>query len=299
VRSGICLLVAALVLTSCGRHGDARAVPVSKPGPPGGTAQVDLDFIPSQFPATSAEFENPRTFAWLQFVSGVEHAELRACMQHQGFSPDQLAFIDQQSGADAGALVDNVNFPDLARLASGSFGTSDSGPPVSNPADTSSPHVAPSEQAAFDAGLQACSAKVHQPFDPVDRALRPIQLAWASLTDKLPADPTVAAATVGWRACMHRGGVVTSSLTDFFGQVDALGLRLGAHPNETPQMQQMARLYGRCVTPLSQATDAARQRDRKQLLDRSATQLDAIQQQMSELVAALSARYGVRFASSR
>lgn len=291
------LLVVTLMSAACGstqRTGQIVAAPRQTSS--AAAAAVDIDFIPSLFPAAGAEFQNPKSFSWLQFVSGVQRASVYACMQKQGFTADEIAYLRATSNPPA--LVDNTQFPNVTMLESGSFGTSDSGPAVANPQDVSSPNVPASEQAAFQKGVQTCSIASAGPFDGVNRALQPIQQAWGEMTSKVDADPAVSSASAAWRGCMSHGGVSTSSLTDFFGQVDALSQRLGAHPNEQPPMEQMAKLYGRCIAPVAEAMDTVRLRDRKQLLDQYATQLDALQQQMNQLVTELSTRYGVKVTPS-
>ena len=74
----------------------------------------------------------------------------------------------------------------------------------------------------------------------------------------MTSDPTYVAAFAGRKACMADGGVHTTSPDDFFGQVDDLKRSDLGDAAKAARTEALAKLYGRCVEPLSHVMDAHR-----------------------------------------
>jgi hypothetical protein len=112
----------------------------------------------------------------------------------------------------------------------------------------------------------------------------------------LMTSPSVVTALSSWKECVGAAGVSVSTLESFFGYVDAAEQQSGApNPTQLPEIVHLAKIYGNCIEPVSTAMDAVRLRDRQQILDKYAPELDNIEKAMDQLVTKVSAQYGLKY----
>ena len=258
------------------------------------------DLLLTQFPATSAEYNSGATSAWGDFVLAIQGDITAACIERQGFS---RAAAQQSQRSPTGTVPpNNVQYPDLARLATGQTGTAVDVPtPGGSPAGldfAKNPAVPKDQQAAYEATAGRCSTESIKPFASFINALTPLQKAWSDMLAKLPSDPAVRSATDKWRACMARDGVEATTPQAFFASLDAMAAEQSRSQTLVKQ-PHLIKTYASCVKPLADAQDRVRTGYRKHLSDDFAPQIAELQTQMDTLVTSLSAKYGLQYGAKR
>jgi hypothetical protein len=252
------------------------------------------DFTPSLFTATSAEWRQINLTGWSSFLGDVQRVKTAECLVERGFSEADTAALRAPKAVSGGA--NNSQFPDVAMLQAGRFF------PPSAPSDRTWTGD-PARQAEFEATYDACAqltaplpgpggAKSKAPTETrgLLAGIVPLQDQWGQAIAGVATNPSVMAALDGWQNCMAQGGIVTSSLDDFFGQVDTKRID---EPDDSPEVQALATLYGHCIAPVADAMDTVRTATRSRFVTEHRSEVDAVQQQMNELATELSARYGV------
>lgn len=258
-------------------------------------ASANIDFIPSLFTATSKEYNSGLGSAWEDFVTSIVSRQSRLCMKAKGYPESELG-PNSINAPSQGSVPDNIQFPDITRLESGSFGQM---PGPSEPSPGSGFGSSDDQPSSWKHDLIACSNKAGAPFAAVTRKLAPLQKIWQSdmgyNDNNLMSRASVVKAMAGWRSCVGQDGVQVVTLDSFFGYVDQVEQK--SESTSSPEIRRLAELYGKCIGPVSRAMDAVRLSFRHQIVDQYAPQLVGIQSTMSKLVSRVAKHYGINYGS--
>ena len=279
-----CLTSTALALSSIWIGAAATASASSS------TNNISINFIPSLFTATVTEYLQGKGTVWGQFTGQIDRTKIVACLKSQGYTlPAELPSTKPHA-----IVPENVTFPDLKRLKSGSWG-SHVGPQVKTPNDMNS-GIPSTVLAAWQQDEVSCEQKATATFANITKERAPLTKIWGSDLEALKSQPTVVAADGKFVSCVAAAGVTVKSVTDFFSYVQTVGQHGPdpSNPTSEPGVQAAARLYGNCYGPVVEAMDAVRLRDRAQILDKYAPQLRQLQENMTAMVEKLSKEYGLK-----
>lgn len=267
-------IVVTLGLAGCSAGAPSGAGSSSHAGSNGAGTQ---DIIAALFPATSAEQNSPQWSSWHDFQHSVQAKSTNDCLGNDGFSGVQVP-----QSPTPGAVADNSQYPDVARLESGSFGPAPS--PARGQAGTGIPV---SDQAAYVAARSRCEHQADALFDPLYRLAKPLELDYGQSLAQVYASPQVRRAWSQWTTCVGAHGLSATTQDAFWGMVDAEQARGG------DGVAHLARVYGICVAPVAKVMDRLRLRARTVLLSQHALEVQQLTRVTARLAADLSRRYGV------
>lgn len=271
---------------------DGDAASVATPSG-AGVATVRLDSLDGLFTATSAEFNGP-TFAnsWFNYWLYASRVGVNRCLKSEG-SPYREPLIAQipVPGGSPGLMVNNSQFPDIAMLKSGTFGTGGSGAATSTTVPTSPPTTV--DGLAYAAAVNRCEQSVAGPYRSVNDRTRALVGQFNEGWDRgIDTDRNVAAARTTYGACMAARGITVAdgSVTDGSGTDDVFGLADEAtRQGDTARVAELAKAYGICFEPVSDAMDSYRlaertefYRDHRAALEKLAKDIDAAESRLSE-----------------
>lgn len=255
---------------------------------------VGIDSLDGLFVATSAEFNGP-TFAnsWLNFSTRAFRIGANRCLRAEGL-PARGG--DDLSAPRAGAMRDNTQFPDIEELKAGTFleGTSSPTPPSPTVGDQTAPTTTV-EDLSYAAAFGKCEKQAIAPYRQVVDDAHTYAGIWGQMWTKgTDRDPTVIAAKAGYVSCMAEKGITVTAdgsdgeLTDVFGLADE-----AQRNGDTARVAQLARAYGSCVEPVSEAMDDYRLAKRAEFYQRYGPQLQKLAVDIDRAETRLSAQYGI------
>lgn len=258
------------------------------------------DLIGFLMPATSAEFNDGTDMALGNFLTMASAHQDAACLRHKGWS-DRVAnyFAHRSDRTRHDVLMSNGDFPNVAMLETGTFGTVDNSQPTAAEVAMDTAIPKDRQDAAF-ADLRACeSQEPNPPFAMLHGATEAPVVAAVSnayhFEGGITTEPAYVAAFANWKSCMADGGVQTTSLDDFFGQVDNVQRSDLEDAAKASRTAELAKLYGHCVEPLSHVKDTYRLAARDRAVAKYQTQLDELLTQVNQEVVKLEAEYGMTY----
>ncbi len=265
-------------------------------GTPSTTAKtvVGIDSLDGLFVATSAEFNGPAfSNSWLNFSTRAFRIGTNRCLQAEGL-PARGG--DDLSAPRAGAMRNNTQFPDIEKLGAGTFldGTSSSTPPSPTVGAQSAPTTTVDEL-SYAAAYDKCENRAIAPYRQVVDDAHTYAGVWGQMWTKgINRDPNVVAAKAGYVSCMAEKGITVTvdgsngELTDVFGLADE-----AQRNGDTARVGQLARAYGSCVEPVSEAMDDYRLAERAEFYQRYGTQLQQLAVDIDRAETRLSVEYGI------
>lgn len=239
--AGIIALLFALLLTGCG----ARASRPDSPLPRASTS-LGLELLDEEFPATGPQYA---AGAWLvALVHNLEDAAVARCMSARGY-PGNAPISASAIARDVAVIgVDNVQFPDLARMAkSGLF------VPMVNFAVKGASRVSYARPARSTHSAQRqCALVAGRQMAPITGALAPLQDRWFSIIDQLESSEPVQAAAQGFAACVRRHDApgTVRSIDAFLAWVTGLQSHAARRSSQLAIERHWARIFIPCASEL-------------------------------------------------
>ena len=281
------------------RTGDIVTNPTATTAPtaPGVVSMTDL--LGYLMPATTADYNSGADMALANFLMMAGAHQDAACLRNKGWSQRVTTYFAHRSDRPRTPVpMNNSQFPDVVRLESGTFQTDSWASSTTDAMDAAIPKE---RRASAFADFRTCQQQRAAKPDLVGAVFS--QLTGIVGTEQHPygfdagmeSDPTYVAALADWRACMADGGVHTTSLDDFFGQVDDLKRSDLGDTAKAARTAALAKLYGHCVEPLSHVMDAYRLAARNRVVAKYRSQLEDLLVLVNREVAALEAEYGITY----
>jgi hypothetical protein len=153
----------------------------------------------------------------------------------------------------------------------------------------------PSAGSADPQASQQCRQEATAALAPLEALVDPVLSAWTTEMDRLETTPPVEAAWAQWEQCMSDAGYRFSRQADLYARADDLVAR----GNSAGELTKLTGAYAECLdrSSVPQARIVARRAARPAFLERQSQALRAAQSQLPDVIASLSARYGVAFPS--
>lgn len=292
VAAAIVLIVGVTFATNRGEPADDAAQVAAEPGNAVGSSTsassgVSIDSLNGLFVATSAEYNGP-TFAssWTHFASRAWQAGLGRCLGEDGerFTPES-----DGSAAVPGTFRNNTQFPDLAKLKGGTF--VDEAPSMTLPDDAATAAESTDDASSRAAESGACDPQEAESYRSLADEVNVWVDRWGVTIDGIDADPTVSTARSDYVACMADQGLAVTAMRS---SSDVFGLADEAQRNgDTARVAQLARAYGTCFEPVSEAMDDYRLAKRAEFYRTHETELLKLAGDIDRAEARLSAEYGI------
>jgi hypothetical protein len=204
-----------------------------------------INLVQSLFPTTSAEWSSISGNSLRIFVKKAQVKALSDCLSAKGLRED---LYNSLVGSIPSQIADNLQFPDLQALKSGSFGV------IASTWKFTSPYSG--DFHVYNTNLSYCDNKSEQQLETTMKLLNGPTSAWTQVVTRIYESREVAGAWTSWSACMSRLGVTqSSSVQTFFGFANSL--ELGGTP-ERATLAHLAVTYGTCVAPVAKVLDALR-----------------------------------------
>lgn len=250
------LVVAAITIVTRGPAADPPETAVASHGSePGAVAPVDpatLTTLNGLFVATADEYNGDEfRSSWPNYATWAVGAGVDRCLVGDGamFDPDEV-----RVPAAAGSVRNNTQFPDIDALAAGTFtDAADHAGPASTNGGSPAAGIAPR---SGDSSPEECLDRVGGPYRSLDERVQTYLDLWGAAIAGIGDDPTVVAARSDYVACMaDRGLTVTAERSDqdVFALADDATRR-----QDTAVVAELAKAYGACFAPVSDAMDAYR-----------------------------------------
>jgi hypothetical protein len=153
----------------------------------------------------------------------------------------------------------------------------------------------PSERSSDLQTSQQCGQEATAARAPLEAIVDPVLSAWTAEMARLETTPPVEAAWASWERCMSDEGYRFARQADLYARADDLV----AHGNAAGELTKLTRAYADCLdrSGVPQARIAARRAARPAFVARQSPALRAAQSELPDVIAGLSARYGVAFPS--
>lgn len=244
---------------------------------------ANVDFLPSIFPATSSEFNSTAGQAWPMFQSNSIARLANHCLASDGYveSTELLPVVPAQK-----IPYDNIQFPDIALLESGSFGTTSvAGPPSMNPtvADMSAP-----ERSNYERAVSSCTSSAEKLFSTVDSELQPLEASWTRELAAIDTSPPVVQAWATWLSCVNAAGIPTTSLQGFFAEANQDQAAAVSSVSARGTVERLAEIYGQCVEPVGNELDTLRTQARSAMVANHSAAVNQAERDMDSLYKQLS-----------
>jgi hypothetical protein len=285
------LLAVAGALSACGTAGTpvTGKVTASQSTVTGGaaTSPLGIDAVYSFIPATGAQYTTGSRFTGLE--QSLESIGVTRCMQGYGFHDVTPEPVSAEEAND----VDNVDFPDLARIEQ----TKSFGGILLNPGEGGAP-PAPGSMSA--AQLQAWSADESRCAQAVEKVFivpltegGTLGALWQPDINQAESAPAVEATLGQFWACAQRGGIPAQPDPElplapgapsdayfhaFMGWMDALDSRVTTQAALTAIDARWAPVFVQCATPVVQALDKILVPEQSAFLQAHDQQVHALEQ---------------------